>query len=356
MGTKYKILIMGASYGSLLGTKLALAGHAVHLVCLPAEADLINKEGAIVRMPVKGRDGLVDINSKHLPGQLSAGGPPACKPADYDLVALAMQEPQYRAPGVRELLEAVARARVPCLSIMNMPPLTYLKRLPGLNAEACRICYTDPAVWDSFDPALMTLCSPDPQAFRPPEAKVNVLQVGLPTNFKAARFEADAHTAILRQLEAEIDAARFDAGAGRIALPVKLKVHDSVFVPLAKWSMLIAGNYRCVQPDGMRSIKDAVHSDLEASRAVYNWVVELCLALGAAEQDLVPFDKYAKAALSLVSPSSAARALAAGAPQIERVDRLVQTIAAQHGMRSDVVEQTVALVDGWLEANRKKAA
>src|SRR5881392_1221764 len=149
MGTKYKILIMGASYGSLLGTKLALAGHAVHLVCLPAEADLINREGAIVRMPVKGRDGLVDINSKHLPGRLSAGGTTAFKPADYDLVALAMQEPQYRVPSVRELLEAVASARVPCMSIMNMPPLTYLRRIPGLNAEACRSCYTDATVWDS---------------------------------------------------------------------------------------------------------------------------------------------------------------------------------------------------------------
>ncbi len=55
----YKILIMGASYGSLLGTKLALAGHDVDLVCLPAEADLINTEGAVIRMPVRGRDGLV---------------------------------------------------------------------------------------------------------------------------------------------------------------------------------------------------------------------------------------------------------------------------------------------------------
>src|SRR5438270_11082646 len=119
MPTTYKILIMGASYGSLLGTKLALAGHTAHLVCLPAEADLINSEGAIVRMPVKGHDGLVDINSTRLPGQLSAGGTTAFKPADYDLVALAMQEPQYRAPGVRELLEAVARAGVPCMSIMN---------------------------------------------------------------------------------------------------------------------------------------------------------------------------------------------------------------------------------------------
>ena len=57
----------------------------------------------------------------------------------------------------------------------------------------------------------MTLCSPDPQAFRPPEEKVNVLQVRLPTNFKSARFESDAHTAILRQLEADIEAVRFDA-------------------------------------------------------------------------------------------------------------------------------------------------
>src|SRR5215831_6243182 len=263
MSTTHNILIMGASYGSLLGTKLALAGHTVDLVCLPAEADLINSEGAIVRMPVQGRYGLVEINSKTLSGQLSAGGTTAFKPADYHLVALAMQEPQYRSPGVRELLEAVASARVPCMSIMNMPPLTYLKRIPGLNVDACRSCYADPSVWDSCDPALMTLCSPDPQAFRPPDAQVNVLQVRLPTNFKAARFDAEADTAILRQLESDIEVARFNTGAGRISLPVKLKVHDSVFVPLAKWSMLLAGNYRCVQQDGMRSIKDAVHSDLE---------------------------------------------------------------------------------------------
>ena len=355
MRTTYKILIMGASYGSLLGTKLALAGHTVKLVCLPAEAELINKEGAIVRLPVKGRDRLVEINSKKLPGQLSAGGTTAFNPADFDLVALAMQEPQYRSPGVRELLGAVAKARVPCMSIMNMPPLPYLARIPGLDVAACRGCYTGPAVWDSFDPKLMTLCSPDPQAFRPPEEKVNVLQVRLPTNFKSARFDADAHTAILRQLESDIEAIRFDSGDGKIELPVKLKVHDSIFVPLAKWSMLLAGNYRCVQKDTMLSIKEAVHSDIEATRSVYNWVAKLCMSLGAAEKDLVPFEKYANAAQSLASPSSAARALAAGAPNIERVDRLVQTIAAQKGMQSAVIDRTVALVDGWLEANRRKA-
>ena len=355
MTKPFNILIMGASYGSLLATKLALAGHSARLVCLPAEADLINAEGAIVRMPVKGRDGLVEINTRNLPGKVTAGGTSGVNPSDYDLVALAMQEPQYRSPGVRELLDAVAKSKVPAMSIMNMPPLPYLKRIPGLDANALRVAYTDPSVWDSFDPPFLTLCSPDPQAFRPPEEKVNVLQVRLPTNFKSARFGSDAHTAILRRLEADIDAARFDTGSGKIELPVKLKVHDSVFVPLAKWAMLLAGNYRCVQKDGMRSIKDAVHTDLEATKSVYDWVVKLCTTLGADEKDLVPFEKYANAALSLGSPSSAARALAAGAPNIERVDLLVKTIAAQKGMRSEVVDQTVALVDGWLDNNRKKA-
>lgn len=350
MPKKYKVLILGASYGSLLGAKLLLAGHTVKLICLPAESDLINTEGIRVRTPVKNRDGLVELDSRAMPGQLSAGGPQSADPAGYDLVALAMQEPQYSSPAVRELLQAVAKSRVPCMSIMNMPPLTYLKRVPGIDAEGCRAAYTDPSVWDDFDPASMTLCSPDPQAFRPPGEKINVLQVRLPTNFKCAQFDSAERTAMLRQLEADIDAIRF--GPDEIELPVKLKVHDSVFVPLAKWAMLMAGNYRCVTEGGMRSIKDAVHSDIEATRAMYEWVVKLCIDVGADPADLVPFEKYANAALSLQSPSSAARALYGGALNIERVDKLVQLVAKQRGRSSPVLDETVRLVDEQLEKNR----
>ena len=182
MPNNYNILIMGASYGSLLATKLVLAGHNATLVCLPEEAELINREGTRVRIPVRGRDALVEIDSRQAPGRLSAAGTGEVSPADFDLVGLAMQEPQYRSPGVRELLDAVARARVPCMSIMNMPPLTYLRRIPGLNADSLTACYTDPSVWQNFDPACMTLASPDPQAFRPPEEPLNVLQVSLPTS------------------------------------------------------------------------------------------------------------------------------------------------------------------------------
>jgi hypothetical protein len=356
VSSPYKLLILGASYGSLLASKLLLAGHTVTLVCLPEEADLINNEGTRVRMPVKGEDTLVEIDSRTLPGHLSADVPAAVDPGDYDVVGLAMQEPQYRSPGVRELVEAIGQARVPCMSIMNMPPLPFLARVPRVTADECRHCYAEPEVWDGMEPALLTLCSPDPQAFRPPDEQPNVLQVRLPTNFKAARFESDAHTAILRDLEASIDASRFRVGDRELELPVKLRVRDSVLVPLAKWSMLMAGNYRCIGATDMRSIQEAVFEDEEASRAVYAWVLDVCRRLGATEDDLVPFEKYANAARSLQSPSSVARALFGGAPNIERVDCLVKSIAAQHGMRSQELDEIVGRVDARLERNRREVA
>ena len=352
----YKILIMGASYGSLLASKILFGGHKLHLVCLPAEADLINSEGFRVRLPVRGRKEPIELDSRKLPGKVTAGPATGVNPKDYDLVGLAMQEPQYRSPGVRELLDAVAKSRVPCMSIMNMPPLPYVKRIPGLDYEALKPAYTDPSVWDSFDPATITLNSPDPQAIRPPDEKVNVLMVTLPTNFKVARFADEKSTAILRQLQDEIEAIRYDTPEGKIQLPVKLKVYDSIFVPLAKWAMLLAGNYRCVTKDGMRTAQEAVHSDIATSRSVYNFVFDLCVKLGAKPEDLVPFEKYAEAAQSLTRPASAARALQSGAPFIERADKLVQLIARQKGMSLPAIDAQVALVDARLEANRKKQA
>ena len=95
----YNILLMGASYGSLLASKMLFGGHTIHLVCLPAEADLINAEGFRVRLPVRGRKDPVVLDSRKLPGKVTAGPAAGVNPKDYDLVGLCMQEPQYRCAG-----------------------------------------------------------------------------------------------------------------------------------------------------------------------------------------------------------------------------------------------------------------
>ena len=158
----------------------------------------------------------------------------------------------------------------------------------------------------------------------------------------------------MRKLEKDVEAARFDAPEGKIELPVKLRVYDSIFVPLAKWAMLCAGNYRCITADGMRTAQEAVHSNLEELRSVYNFVNDLCVKLGANPNDLVPFEKYAAAAQSLTRPASAARALQNGAQNIERADKLVQLIARQKGLSHPTLDATVALVDSATRCQPQK--
>ena len=343
----YNCLILGASYGSLLGTKMLMAGHNVTLVCRQRTANLINSEGTKVRLKLRGENEFRTIDSKNLPGKLNACSPQNLIASDYDIVGLAMQEPQYAHHTIRTVMIRIAEEKIPCVSIMNMPPLTFLKRIPGLNTSSLGASYTDPTVWDRFDPDFMTLCSPDPQAFRPPEEQANILQVGLPTNFKAAQFENLKANKILKQLEEDISAVKIDGKD----VPVKLRVFDSIYVPLAKWSMLLTGNYRCITRSEPRSICDAVHSDLSKSQSIYEFVDKLAQRLGADPSDAVPFEKYANAAESLLNPSSAARSVAAGAPFIERVDVLVQLIARDLGLSNAHIDETVKIVDEQLEAN-----
>jgi len=343
-----KIMILGASYGSLLSTKLLMAGHDVTLICRDRSAALINQAGTEVRIKLRDEDAHRAIFSRDLPGKVNAVTPAEARPEAYDLIGLAMQEPQYAEPAVKALMGRIAASRKPCLSIMNMPPLPFLRRFEALQHAPLDACCNDASVWRGFEPGLMSLCSPDPQAFRPPEEGTNVLQVGLPTNFKATAFADPGHTAMLRQLEADIAAARLDGKD----VPVKLRVFDSLFVPMAKWSMLLTGNYRCVQSDGIRAIRDAVHGDINAAAQMYSWVDQLARQLGADAADQVPFEKYAKAAESLLKPSSAARAIDAGAKQIERVDLLVQQIGASLGLNNPVLNETVAIVNARLALNR----
>ncbi len=348
----YNILILGASYGSLLGTKMIAAGHNVALVCRAETAALINSEGTEVRIKLRDEDEHRSFRSNDLDGQMRAATPEEANPGDYDLVCLAMQEPQYSHPTLKSLLSRIAEAKVPCMSIMNMPPLPYLKRIPSLDCSGIGDAFLNPSIWEEFDPALMTLCSPDPQAFRPPEEGANILHVGLPTNFKVSKFHDPKLDEMLETLEADIDAYRVDGKD----VPVKLRVFDSLYVPFAKWAMLATGNYRCITKDGPRPIRDAVHGDPEKSKEIYSFVNDLVVRLGADPDDMVPFEKYAAAAKNLLKPSSAARAVYSGATNIERVDKLIKLVGDALGVSHPEINETVKIVDRKLAQNRADAA
>jgi hypothetical protein len=73
-------LILGASYGSLFGTKLLMAVHDVTLVCTSATADLINTSGTEVLLPLKDEPAPRRIRSTELSGRLDAKIPEMVDP------------------------------------------------------------------------------------------------------------------------------------------------------------------------------------------------------------------------------------------------------------------------------------
>lgn len=350
-----KILILGASYGLLPGAKLSLAGHHVTLVGRADEIAVMAQGPLEVRItPRRQAEEIllqVPVAAEAGPGRIALSTPDGVDLAQHEFVILAMQEPQYREAAVAGLMRAIAGSGRPCLSIMNLAPPPFLARL-GIDVGGLDGVYHSADVWAAFDPQKLTLASPDPQALRPDPAAPGRLHCTLPSNFKAAPFALAGDQAVLQQLASDMSRLDIQTPAGKVRPPVAMIASPSLFVPLAKWPMLIAGNCRCVLPSGIRTIAEAVLDDIEASAAVYEQVRQLTLRLGAREQDLVTFQAYADTASRLVHPSSLARAIEAGIRNVERVDRLIGLLLADNGLASNQVDPVVSLIDDRLARNR----
>lgn len=342
-----RILVLGAAYGLLPALRLALAGHRIELV---GKADeLAAMARAPLRLEMTRRRGGTPLVLELPPGErIVLATPDQADPAAADLAILAMQEPHYAQPQVAALMARIAATRLPCLSIMNLPPPPFLARLGGIDPAALDGVYASAAVWQDFAPERLTLASPDPQAVRLDPAQPGCLTVTLASNFKAAPFARAADQALLETLAR--DWAAFKLAGERP--PVQLLAQQSLHVPLAKWPMLIAGNCRCLTPHGPRPIAEAVHADPEESERLYRLVMDLALALGARPADLVPFAAYARAAEGLTRPSSLARALEAGAVAVERIDLLVARLLALKGLDPAPLEPIVAAIETRLRANQ----
>jgi hypothetical protein len=343
------ILIFGASYGLLPAAKLALAGHQVTIIGRELERQGLTAQGVSVLIPLRHATGEVRLSVKvstdPKPGQIQV-----CVPAEiccetFDFVMLAMQEPQYCDPQVATLMHRVAWAGVPCLSLMNWPPPPFLTRLGvpmDTTYEGACSCMD---VWRNFEPALFSLTSPDPQAIRTDPKRPGFLKVTLASNFKAAPFDDVPAQELLKSLAKDFATLKPRA-------PVHLLAHSSVFIPLAKWPMLLTGNYRCLTESGVRTISETVTSELEQSAKIYDSVQVLLARIGMPAKYRVTFEDYCKAARKLLRPSSVARSIDAGAKQVERTDRLVLNLLHMYGLPEEPIAGIVARTDAHLTANR----
>ena len=335
------ILIFGASYGMLLGAKFLKSGHDVHFIATKNEIDIINSEGFSVSIIKRPTNENIIIASKELDGKLTSSTPE--KKIDlkkFDLVFLAMQEYQYSDKKITDIIVNIGILKIPTVSVMNIPPLTYLKNFSNIPIDKCRQVYQSLKIWDKFDKDYLSTSSPDPQAFRPQEKKINFLQVRLASNFKVAEFGDNKSNSILYQLENDIK---------KLRIPVYLNIIKTKFIIMAKWPMLICGNYRCVKNDKIISIYEAVNENKESSEKIYNDVVKLCLKLGAQEKTMVPFEHYFKRTKQLDAPSSIARAIDNKKNNIERFDKLLEIISLENGVKIKNLDIIIKTIDDRLE-------
>jgi hypothetical protein len=339
-----RILVLGAGYGLLFAVRAALGGHHVTVVCRPDEADALNAEGPVVNLTAR-KTGLgVQISRQSASLDIVACTPDRVDPNAYDLIVLAVQDSRFLDPQLGDLAMGIARSKRPVISIMNMALPPYLKRLNGVWNDGLRKVYHAPDLWDAFSPAHVTHTSPDPQAVRTTLGQSNVIDVTLASNFKIAPFEQPKHNEILRRLcrSANLATALHDAA---LKPRVQVVASRSKFVPLAKWPMLVTGNYRCVTAGAPKTIAAAVSSDPALSRRLYEATQRLCLTLGAEAKTLVPFKAYVRAAGQLDAPSSVALAIAQGRGGLERMDRLVQALHHAHCVPNPDLDAVVAAVD-----------
>lgn len=352
------ILVLGASYGLTLGIRSALVGHRVDFVCLPEEAKLINAGQFSLCVAARNADTMLELGVADCTHPPCATGPEEVSVDTYDFAVLAMQEPQYSAPALTDLVTRLQESRIPCISIMNMPLPNYLAASLGITlSDELLGIYHNPALWTGFDPALFTAASPDPQVIRTPTEDWLQLDVTLPSNLKIAPFRNQPAQNILQRLAGDLDVTMVERDGNKIFPRLRLIAHPSNYVPLAKWPMLLTGNFRCFREGPPVSIAQAVLEDVETSSSIYAWVSALCTDLIGSEVALhentfVPFERYCEAAVALSYPSSIARGIANGATRVERVDKLIQLLGRTRGENHPAVDAIVKDVDRRLAHNQ----
>jgi hypothetical protein len=311
------ILVLGASYGLLVASILLEKGFKCTIVCNEDEDEKLKKNGFVLN--------IADKNLFYSPQIFFENKVLSSTPRNfdynkkYDLCFLTIQEGQLGQNEILKLMEFIGSSKIPLISLMNIPPLSFVHKTTKSIDTIFSKAYNFPDIWKEFDQNYVTHASSDPQVYKKLDTKLITIVVRHLADFKVSNFS----------LVNEVDTLKIITSSFlKKSDPVKFKVNNSNFFSLSKWSMLLTGNYRCFNKNGkIISIRDAVRNDENKSSKIYNSINQLLSKMGASRADLVPFYMYLKASLFLDAPSSFARALSNGVKNLERTDKLLSIIS-----------------------------
>lgn len=321
---KKRALVIGANYGLLLAGMLIERNFDVEVFGTEKQVETLRQEGFSFNMN--------DSFWKYMPSnELKFIN--SFTENNYDLAILAVQEPTLSNQKIAEIISLISKDSIPILSIMNIPLLSFLKDVVGIhNINNPEIIYSSLKYSNLLNSKLIINCNPEPQIFS--KDKFNHLNIRLGGVFRCSSLNMLSKDIIL-DLTKSIENG----------LPAKIKSYRSPWVSLSKLPMLMTGNYRCLSDFKLKSIFESVYQDTKQSEIIYNQVIEMMKKLGAGREAIIPFKFYLRASVKLDAPSSVCRSIVSGNQNVERVDKLVQSISKSIGYNSPEIDKIVNNID-----------
>lgn len=328
-----RVLILGGNYGLLIAAYLHERGIPFDIYATENESIILNKNG--FRFFYNG-DVCSTIKPDILWSAFSERDP--IRQIKYDLMIFAMQEPTYSQHNVENIIKLYKNS-CPILSIMNIPPPSFITHNLGLNQINLSDAYTSYSLFQSLSPAQIIYSSPEPQIFLEPNSGLYHIRLG--GVFRCSSFDVEFLSKELAQLILK--------PLANSKLPLEIKTYSSPWVSVSKFPMLITGNYRCISNGILRSINEAVLDDSNLAEKIYAEVVSGMKYLGAPRSAIVPFGKYLVASRHLTAPSSVARSILAGKNQVERTDKLLRNIFRAYQIKCLELDKVVSEIDLAIE-------
>ena len=320
-----RVLIVGANYGLLLAGMMLERDIEVDIFGTDQQVKALNAEGFIINW----RDKIWKFKPSKKWSAINK-----VKNKNYDLAILAVQEPSLANNFIRDVINYLLNKSVPIFSIMNIPFFQFLSERIGIkNIDNPDNIYSSYVFTKELNSELIINSNPEPQVFS--SGRFNELSIRLGGVFRCSSLNF-LNEEIVKKMIMVVDGG----------LPVKIKQYESPWVSISKLPMLITGNYRCFDNNyNLLSIYEAIQSDIVLSETIYNQVVYILKRLGAGRETIIPFRAYLNASKKLDAPSSVCRAINSGKAKVERVDRLVQSLANSINFKSLEIDLIVKRID-----------